>query len=369
MGRAVFSVSDYNRARQTYGVTSNYGVTHQAEERARRTGQLDPLVDPAVDPMRRSKIRLDPQDGQWRVTVGCPMDIELSCDTTGSMGGEVDTEMAVLPDLYASVSKVLPGYDPQLCLGIFGDYTDPFVLCRPQFEMEAAKIVRYLQAMAPQRRGGGNNGEDPQYAMFARAYLTDAYTNRIGLKGYHFIVTDEPCHMSVSRSMLKRIFGQNVFDEELRCLGDETPSVEAVVAKLKQQTHQFALVLSARGYYDTVNSWRELCGIESVIEINSTRDLPTIVSAIIGLTEGTLDLGTIQDYCAGCSNANYLAQQLSAIDIGAQSRLRQALPHSLPQKGDIFARKNDLWPILAGKQPVSSSSPATESKDDQIIYL
>ena len=158
-------------------------------------------------------------------------------DTTGSMGGEVDTEMQVLPDLYNAVSTMLPGYDPQLCLGIFGDCGDKFVMCRPQFEMEAPKIVNYLKEMAPQRGGCGNYGEDPQYAMFARAYLTDAYTNHLGIKGYHFIVTDEPYHNSLSRDQINRIFGLSIFENELKYMDNELPTIRDMVTELKRKTH------------------------------------------------------------------------------------------------------------------------------------
>lgn len=194
MGRNPFSDDDYQKARDTLGVSQRTDVTKQAEERTRQTGRISEIVDPSINPIRRSMIRLDPHLKLWTVTMGTPMDIEVTCDTTGSMGGEVDTLMNTLPNLYGAVAKVLPGYDPQLCLGIFGDCGDPHVVWRPQFEMEAGKIVNYLKELSPQRQGQGNHGEDPQYAMFARAYLTWAYTNQIGLKGYHFVVTDEPYH-------------------------------------------------------------------------------------------------------------------------------------------------------------------------------
>ena len=165
MGDKPFSVDSYVSARRSYGITSDKDVTRTAERQARATGKLNEIVDPGINPMRYSKIRLNPHRKMWITTMGCPMDIEVSCDTTGSMGGEVDTEMKILPKLYEAIAKVLPGYDPQLCLGIFGDVVDDFVLCRPQFEMEAEKIVRYLKEMAPQR-AGGDSPEDPQYAMF-----------------------------------------------------------------------------------------------------------------------------------------------------------------------------------------------------------
>ncbi len=364
MGEKTFSVESYRTARRDYGVTHDRDVTRKAEERARETGLLSEIVDPGVNPMRFSKIRLNPHQKKWIATLGCPMDIEVSCDTTGSMGGEVDTEMAVLPDLYAAVAKVLPGYDPQLCLGIFGDCGDDFVMCRPQFEMEAPKIVNYLKEMAPQRGGCGNHGEDPQYAMFARAYLTNAYTNRIGLKGYHFIVTDEPYHPRLDEDEIQRIFGSDIFKNELKGMRHELPSVKSMVTELKKKTHQFVLVMSDYFYTDTLGLWRNLCGDKSVIVIDSTEQLPAIISAIIGLTEGTLDITELNAHFK--NRDNHLIRQLSKIDIGAQAKLRHALPHPVPKAGDIFAKKDDLWPIQPGDP---DSEDEIESASDHIEYL
>ncbi len=351
MGHQTFSTTSYRRARRDYGVTSDTGVTKKAEEQARKSGHLSEIVDPAVDPIRRSMIRLNPyQNKQWIVTVGCPMDIEVSCDTTSSMGGEVDTEMAVLPDLYGEVAKVLPGYDPQLCLGIFGDVCDDFVMCRPQFEMEAPKIVNYLKEMAPQR-AGGDSPEDPQYAMFARAYLTDTYMNRIGLKGYHFTVTDATCHERLNCKDIQRIFGKEIFDNELKNMDGAIPTMNAMIKELKRKTHQFILVIDA--YDSTVGFWQDLCGENSVIEISSTRQLPAVISAIIGLTEGSLDIGDLDQHLGEyCSTR--LIRELSRIEIGAQAKLRHQLPHPVPQKGDIFASKGDTWPLQGENNATST---------------
>lgn len=364
MGHQTFSVDSYRQARRDLGVTQSTNVTKRAEERARTTGQLSEIVDPAIGPVRYSKIRLNPHQKKWIATLGCPMDIEVSCDTTGSMGGEVDTEMEVLPDLYEAVAKVLPGYDPQLCLGIFGDCGDRFVMCRPQFEMEAPKIVNYLKEMAPQRGGCGNHGEDPQYAMFARAYLTDAYTNRIGLKGYHFIVTDEPYHNHLYEDEIKRIFGKDILKNELKGIQHKLPSVKAMVTELKKKTHQFVLVMHDYACRDTLEMWRNLCGKKSVIVIDSTRQLPTIISAIIGLTEGTIEVVGLKEYL-GKNGDRRLIAQLSNIDIGAQAKLRHALPHPVPKAGDIFAKKSDTWPIQPGESP--EEEPA--ETPDHIEYL
>lgn len=361
MGYKPFSVDDYREARREYGVTHDIGVTREAEQQARKTGRLSDIVDPAVNPMRCSKIRLNPHSGRWIVTVGCPMDIEVSCDTTGSMGGEVDTEMRILPDLCGAVAQVLPDYDPQLCLGIFGDVRDDFVLCRPQFEMEAPKIVRYLKEMAPQR-DGGDYPEDPQYAMFARAYLTDAYTNRIGLKGYNFIVTDAICHGVIERGTIKRIFGEDVFSNELKNM-NQIPTMEKMIADLKRKTHQFILLVGEHNS-NLVDFWSELCGRRSVIEIVSTKFLPKVISAIIGLTEGTLDITELKRYCASDVDARTFSQ-LCNIDIGAQLELRHALPYPAPKAGDIFMKKGDSWPI----QPDELTSKEEPVETEGIEYL
>lgn len=354
MGRETFSVESYHAARRTYGVDHAVGVTKRAEQQARETGHLSEIVDPAINPIRFSKIRLNPHQSRWIATIGCPMDIEVSCDTTGSMGGEVDTEMAVLPDLYDAVSNVLPGYDPQLCLGIFGDVCDNFVMCRPQFEMEAPKIVNYLKEMAPQR-AGGDSPEDPQYAMFARAYLTDAYTNRIGLKGYHFVVTDATCHHRITREDITRIFGKDIFNNELKNM-TRVPSMEQMIKELKCKTHQFILVIKS---HSTAEFWRDLCGEKSVIEIDSTRQLPAVISAIIGLTEGTVDITGIDQHL-GYGTNRHLISQLSNIDIGAQAKLCHAMAHPVPKAGDIFTNKGDLWPADADGDEGSASVESSE---------
>lgn len=365
MGRATFSVESYHAARREYGVTHDTGVTKKAEQRAHDTGHLSEIVDPGINPVRCSNIRLDPHQKKWVVAIGCPMDIEVSCDTTGSMGGEVDTEMAILPELCQAVAKVLYGYDPQLCLGIFGDICDNFVMCRPQFEMEAPRIVNYLKEMAPQR-AGGDTPEDPQYAMFARAYLTDAYTNRIGLKGYHFIVSDATCHNYLDRETIKRIFGQEIFNNELKNM-PQIPTVKAMIKDLKKKTHQFILVIKSYDVYDdTADFWRNLCGEKSVIEISSTRQLPEVISAIIGLTEGTLDITDLEQHLHDMQNDSSLIAQLSNIDIGAQAKLRHALPHPVPKTGDIFLNKTDLWPIQPDDIP-EEETPAEAS--NHIEYL
>lgn len=328
---------------------------------------LDEKINPAIKPMRRAEIHLEPHRQQWGVAVGCPLDIEICYDSTASMG-EYPSNMWNFDRYYLngwSQKTIWPGYAPLFCLDSFGDCGDQIVLRRTQFTNSARELRFYADKIMPKQRGGLDNaGEDPQYAMFARAYLTDTYANRIGLKGYHFIVTDEPCHNQLRRQEIMRIFGDDIFENELREMRDHIPSMKEMVRELKRKTHQFVLVLRSYRYPDTLEQWRRLCGGQSVIVIDDLTDVNSVIVAIIGLTEGTLDVaglrGSLNGLLWGVKGKIDLAKQLTKIDIGAQARLRHMLPRPMPKAGDIFARKDDLWPIrpeeiIDNDEPVAPS--------------
>lgn len=359
MGRVTFSRIDYHRTRESEGIKSDERVTRAAEQEAHSTGKLRPSVDPSVDRIRRSLMRFEPlDDGTFRVSVGCPMAIEAITDTTGSMGNNVDIAMEHLPDTYDLVAEMLPGYDPQLSLGIFGDVTDKFVLQRPQFEMTAAKLVNYLKDMVPER-AGGDSAEDPQYGLLAAAYLTSAYVNRIGLKSYHFLVTDATAHERFSLDTCERIFGTHFWSsihengfENIQELSLPYLTIPEVVRDLKQHAHAFVLVLGGSEHSYVNRFWEKSYGSNCVISIQSTEYLPQVMAAIIGLTEGTLGFVAVEPYFRthniGAQVASDLAGQLSKIDIKAQAVLRHKIEqsgHAIPRAGDIFAQKTDLWPI------------------------
>jgi hypothetical protein len=331
-------------------------VTRQAEEDARRTGKLDPLVDPAgFGVIRQSLLRFEERGGFYVVTIGTPIPVETRLDTTGSMGGFVDVALNNLKDLYLLTQGMLPGCDLQIATGIFGDCVDDFVLCRPQFEMEPEKIVNQMQLMAPQRGGGGNGGEDPHYGIFGGAYLVDSYANKIGLKGYDFTVTDEPAHDRFDASQLVRIFGKDVFDK-VRENGFEfdkkdLPGVKEVVSALLERTHAF--VLSVGDRYNAERYWQKMYGPERVIVLPDVNYLPHAQAVIVGLTEGTLNLEDVEAFLIKHGVQEYAATVLKRsvinIPIGAQA----ALPNfdRRPQAGNVFKTKKDLWPLDPSEVP------------------
>lgn len=349
MGKKVFSRVAYKKSVLSFAPEDG-SVTKMAEQEAKETGKLNPLVDPAeYGVIRPSRPRfVQQEDGTWLLTVGTPAPIETRVDTTGSMGNNVDIALRVLPDAYELCSGVLPGYDLQLATGIFGDVQDNFVLCRPQFEAHAEKIVEQLTFMVPEH-GGGDPDEDPHYGLFGGAYLTDFYINRIGLKGYDFTVSDARARDKLNENELIRIFGEQVF-EKVKENGhqldsNDLPSTEEVVQDLLKRSHAFFLQV---GDSSSTNSfWVSIFGQDRVVLLPSTEFLPHVQAAIIGLTEGTLELGTVQEFLEKNNVKTEIAERIvksvANIPIGEQV----ALPNfpKRPQKGDIFAEKTSLWPM------------------------
>jgi hypothetical protein len=377
MGRGTFTRSAFDTARSTF-VPRTGPATRAAEQSAKRTGKLNPLVDPKeYDVIRRSLVRFEErEDGLLELTIGCSMPIETRLDTTGSMGGNVDVALRVLPDLYDLCSWALPGYDVHVAIGIFGDVVDSFVLCRPQFEMEADKIVEQLTLMVPDR-WGGDSPEDPQYGLFGAAYLTRAYANQIGLKRYDFTVSDATAHDGFSERQLIRIFGDEVFDKVAfngyQINRNNLPTNEEVVRDLLTQAHAFFLQVGRDSH--VTDYWAEIFGPERVVQVPDVRLLPNVQSLIIALTEGTAKVGgdneydfpgvesftlsdaeefLIQDGNISIEDARHIVRAVANIPIGAQVPLRQAIidgGHEIPKAGDLFRVKpdvfagTDLWPI------------------------
>lgn len=349
MGKNTFSRDTFDAAATKF-VASEGPATARAEQHAHETGRLNSLVDPSgYGVIRRSLPRFEKQDdGLWLLTVGTPMPIETRVDTTGSMGGNVDIALRVLPKAYELCSGVLSGYDLQIATGIFGDVQDRFVLCRPQFEMVAEKIVEQLTLMVPER-AGGDKPEDPQYGLFGAAYLTAAYITRIGLKGYDFTVSDAPARDLLDMRQLRRIFGDEVFERVAenghQISSHDLPTTADVVQDLLKIAHAFFLQVGNDS--DTTRFWTEVFGSERVVVLPSTELLPQVQAAIIGVTEGTLKLAEVEEFLqknnVGKDDARKIARSVAGIPIGAQA----ALPNfgKQPKTGDLFRGKIDLWPI------------------------
>lgn len=379
MGKDVFTRSLYTASLESRdlghatadGYVSKAAVTRKSEQQALNRGKLEPLVDPAgFGVIRLSLPRVEKlDDGRYELNVGCPMPIESRVDTTGSMGHNVDVAMRVLPDAFECWTQVLEGYDIQVATGIFGDVCDRFPLCRPQFEMNADKIVEQLSMMVP-LKGGGDSPEDPDLGIFGAAYLCRHYINRIGLKGYDFTITDAPGRGRVALDQLKRVFGEEV-EEYVSQNGHEVEfrgsiALADIWADLLDRAHAFVLVVGNYSY--TLDWWAEHVGHDRVVSLPDTKYIPHVQAAIIGLTEGTLELKGVVDFLCKMNmsekDAMTVEESLINIPIGLQRDSQNY--NKIPEQGAIFAGKPDVWKD-ENLFPVDQAEeePVTVGEEDQ----
>lgn len=348
-------------------------VTAHAEQAARETGRLHPLVDPAGHgAIRRSLNRfVELPNKLFQLTNGTALCFERRVDTTGSMETYIDIVTRSLADDFEMIDQNIPGYDPQFSTGSFGDKGDRFILCRPQFEMEAEKIVKQLTLCVPEGKGGDEE-EDPHYGLFGAAYLTAAYINRIGLKGYDFTISDAPARDELESKQLIRVFGEEVF-EKVQENGHQIdkhnlPNTAEVVQALLTRAHAFFLQVGRSDY--ATRFWTNVFGRNRVVILPRAEFLPHVQAVIVGLTEGTLSLETVREFLNKNNvekrDAEDILRSVANIQIGAQA----ALPNfnRRPKVGDIFRNKTDLWPMTAkelAEYGVDSKTPEGEKEPDE----
>lgn len=377
MGRRVLSETVY--AEVAKAVRTRGSATFAGEERQRKGEGLHPLVDPSgYDVIRRSISWLEPEGDHFTLLRGVAMLEETRLDTTGSMGNNVEITMEVLPATYKLLatgpSAVLGRYDVQMMTSIFGDVVDNYVLCRSQPKIDE-RIAEQMTLMLPEH-GGGDNPEDPQYGLFGGAFLTWASINQYGLKYYDFTVSDAPGRHRLDAHTLVRVFGNSVFEKAAengyQINAKNLPNTKEVVADLMRRSHAFFLQIG--NGQDAAGFWRDIYGNERVVVIPETRLLPYVKAAIIGLTEGVLDLQTTEKFLrtsnVSAASAHSITRAVAHIPIGAQA----ALPNfaKIPLRGTTFAKKGDLWPIGTASAPTAkSASPIASNteKEEEEMWL
>ena len=256
---------------------------------------------------------------------------------------------------------------------IFGDVRDNYVLCRSQAEMDD-RIAEQMRLMVPER-AGADTEEDPHYGLFGAAYLTQSNAVMLGLKSYDFTITDAPARRLLDLDTLKRVFGAEVLEKVkengFQITGKNIPETREVVQDLLKTAHAFLLQVGDAS--ETTTFWTPIFGPERIVELPSVEYLPEVRAAIIGLTEGVLNLQNLRDFLKDHCKlskpvADKIREAVAGIPLGAQA----ALPNwkKIPLQGALFAKKGDLWPIGfdANGEPVSTgaASPGKKPKKEKI---
>lgn len=363
MGDETLSNDAYVKVKSSATSGGRRQATFEAEDRIAAGKGMDPMVDPKgpahLGPVRMSLPRFEKKGDFWLLTQGLPMAEELLLDTTGSMGDNVDDAFNVLPDAYKMLIRgkngVLSRYDVQVATAIFNDVEDRVqngipVLCRSQFEM-GEKIAEQMTKLPPGRMGKGNGKEDPQFGLFAAAYLTNAAINNYGLKYYHWTVSDEPLVETLSYHWLKEIFGEDILsrleENGHNFTTQNLPSTGEAVQTLQKNAHAFFLFVE--GWNSAVlRQWSEMYGEDRVVILpEGTKYLHYVKACIIGLTEGVLNLQNAHEFLEQHGASSHIARQIvrsvAHIPVAAQTFCENF--DKIPMAGDIFREKTDLWPI------------------------
>lgn len=352
MGREVLSEVAYKRVLEK--VSSAGSATYAGEQRQKKGLGLHELVDPkAYGIIRRSLSWLEPVSNGFKLLRGVAILEETRLDTTGSMGGNVEVAMKVLPKTYELLATgnnpVLGRYDVQMITSIFGDVSDKYVLCRSQAEMDE-RIAEQMTLMVPEK-DGGDVPEDPQYGLFAGAYLTQNSVNNYGLKRYDFTVSDAPGRGSIEKDVLIRIFGEGVFEKVaengFQMNKNNLPSTKEAVKDLLERSHAFFLEVQSNS--NPYKFWKPIFGEDRIVKIpeGKVNLLPYIKAAVCGLTEGVLDIQNLVEYLVENglvkNDAVQIQRSVAHIPIGAQAKLPGF--DTLPLRGAIFSNREDLYPM------------------------
>jgi len=350
-------------------------TTHVGEQHIKK-GKIHIEVDPsAYGLIRRSLPRLELVDGNFVLLVGIPMLVEKRADTTGSMGGNIDVLFDVLPKSFKVLnSVVLSRYDLQIMNGTFQDVTDKVVMYRSQAEM-AEKIARQLTYMYPER-DGNDFEEDPHYSLFGGAFLTDAFVNKYGLKYHDSSIGDAPGRDDLDPDVLERIYGETVWEKVAEngfadIDRNHIPSSQEIGIELQKRAHAFFYQIG--DHPETTRWWKSVLGKDRIVRMPYTQLQPYVEAAVIGLTEGVVDLQTIDDFLREShqgirrDDVNLIKKYVSHIPIGAQA----ALPNfnKIPLKGANFAMKGDLWPMDENPEKISSKEGGKPETKNEKMWL
>lgn len=351
MGSRVLSDEAYSRIADSARAAGS--ATFAGEERRKKGLGLDPLIDPSGHGLiRRSLCRFEQSGDYFLLPNGVAMPVESLLDGTGSMGSHnISAALHNLKSAYDQLSRhSLIRYDPQLATAMFGDTSDPCVLQRSQFEMDEQIAHQITLFDLDGFDGHGNSKENPEYGLFGATFLVDFDIRRYGLKAYHFALSDEAIVHRLDSSQIRRIYGPTIWDvlkENGHDLDERNlPTTPEMVKMLIEGTHAFFLLFK-EAYPGARTSWLKCYGKERVVDVPRAELFPFFESAIIGLTEGVVDMQTVEDFLretgVNSEDAKSIKRAVAGIPIGAQA----ALPNfsKIPSKGSMFAKKRDLWPM------------------------
>lgn len=209
--------------------------------------------------------------------------VMLFFDVTGSNAANAEVAQKKLPILMELLNKYVPGV--QLAVGANDDYLTSSKDCIQISEFESDnRVDEHLRNIWLISRGGGNDGESYDLALYAaaRKVKTDSFEKR-GKKGYLFLYADEPIFDHVSAPQVQAVFGDK--------LQADIPIVE-MIEEVRRAWHVF-IVFPDDGYKHAKEQYLRLFGEDSVIVSQSPDLLAELVASTVALYEGSTDHGSL----------------------------------------------------------------------------
>jgi hypothetical protein len=206
-----------------------------------------------------------------------PRPIILMVDGTGSMGfvsAEIIKKLYKVPDIIHDNTTAL---QPSIAVGVIGDlhYKEKAPLQLSQFENDAESMIKSLQDLWLEGKGGGNNGED-----YGLAYLAAANHTVFDYKGKGILFTmGDECYLpTLPFEGLNETFGFS-FQKNL--------DVKELLVEAQKKYEVFHIVISKKanvsnGGEEEIKQWTDLLN-ERCLVIDDINALPDLIAVTVGL--------------------------------------------------------------------------------------
>lgn len=299
MGRGSYTASDWIQLRSSFGTEKKTEQIFASKSTGYALSSLKGVVREARD--NEDSPRSTP--------------VMIGFDVTASMG--YLAEELALNSLNKAIVYLYdnkPIQCPQvMCCAIGDSKSDKYPLQVTQFESDI-RIIRQLTSLCLEGGGGGNGGESYNLAWYfaARRTRTDCFEKRRE-KGYLITIGDDNCHRVLTRSEIKRVFGDDA---------EYDLSAEELIAEAEKMYHVFHICIDrgVPGDERIFAGWREILpGRTAAIKKRDISCLSELIYALISVAEGR--------------TAN---EALSAVDQQAAERIAGSLAYiSIPKNNNI----------------------------------
>ena len=237
-----------------------------------RSAGMDDSLDPSKIAFRES-VDSDVNPNSTPVIIGV--------DETGSMGSLAEKIIKHgLGVVMTGIYDRKPVTDPHILIAGIGDSVcDIAPLQITQFEADVKAITSQVEKIYLEGGGGGNNGESYPLLWYFAAHKTkcDAITKR-KRKGYLFTVGDENPLRNISKSEIKKVFGDDI---------QEDINISDLLAIVQKNWEVFHIVVktSATEQQDAINNWKKVLG-QRVIVVPSEDHLAEVIVSTMQIIEG-----------------------------------------------------------------------------------